>query len=229
MTREFLSAEECNAILKGEEAIDDLMENRLKLAIPAPVDGQGLTSLEGGAPTSIDPAKFSDHPDFIGGVKWSDLELAWIAERDKKWQTRITYLESMVKQEAAKAIEFGEKLTEALAGIEELRNENDGFSTRYLADYITIQEQQARIAELRDAAEGLALGVDWNNGTHAKIYRPKLLKILSRHDDTTALEAVKREAAAQALKEAAVEHDKYFAFGAGKLLRRMAEEKRKAQ
>jgi len=30
-----------------------------------------------------------------------------------------------------------------------------------------------------DAAMGLAMGEDWNNGTHAKIYRPKLLKALS--------------------------------------------------
>lgn len=28
---------------------------------------------------------------------------------------------------------------------------------------------------VRDAIDGLSFGTDWNNGTHAKIYRPKLL------------------------------------------------------
>lgn len=31
-------------------------------------------------------AQFHDHPDFVGGVKWSELELKWIEERDQQWR-----------------------------------------------------------------------------------------------------------------------------------------------
>lgn len=44
-----------------------------------------------------------------------------------------------------------------------------------------LEAMEKRVAELeavRDAAKGLANGEDWNNGTHAKIYRPKLIAAL---------------------------------------------------
>jgi hypothetical protein len=37
----------------------------------------------------------------------------------------------------------------------------------------------AQVMALVEAARGLSFGEDWNNGTHAKIYRPKLLKALT--------------------------------------------------
>lgn len=48
---------------------------------------------------------------------------------------------------------------------------------------------QAEIKRLRDALRGLSFGEDWNNGTHAKIYRPQLLKLLAQPSDTSALDA----------------------------------------
>lgn len=36
------------------------------------------------------------------------------------------------------------------------------------------------VQALVEAAKGLACGVDWNNGTHAKFYRPKLLEALAK-------------------------------------------------
>lgn len=39
-------------------------------------------------------------------------------------------------------------------------------------------KELARLQPLIDAAEGLCLGEDWNSGTHAKIYRPQLIKAL---------------------------------------------------
>lgn len=39
-------------------------------------------------------------------------------------------------------------------------------------------EELAALRPIADAAKGLAHGEDWNNGTHAKIYRPKLIAAL---------------------------------------------------
>lgn len=39
-------------------------------------------------------------------------------------------------------------------------------------------EERKRFEKLVEAAKGLSYGVDWNNGTHAKTYRPKLLEAL---------------------------------------------------
>lgn len=41
------------------------------------------------------PVQFHDHPDFVGGVKWSELELKWIEARDKQWR------EAIAKRDAA--------------------------------------------------------------------------------------------------------------------------------
>ena len=42
----------------------------------------------------------------------------------------------------------------------------------------TDAEERRLLREIAEAAKGLAYGEDWNNGTHAKIYRPKLLAAL---------------------------------------------------
>jgi len=36
---------------------------------------------------------------------------------------------------------------------------------------------------LREAMKGLAHGEDWNNGTHAKTYRPKILALLEQSNE----------------------------------------------
>ena len=41
---------------------------------------------------------FSDHPDFVGGIKWSDLELEWIAKRDQQW---IKHCASLIESQPA--------------------------------------------------------------------------------------------------------------------------------
>lgn len=46
-----------------------------------------------------------------------------------------------------------------------------------------LAHREAQIVGLRDAALGLSRGVDWNHGTHAKIYRPALLRELAATDD----------------------------------------------
>ena len=35
---------------------------------------------------TIKPIIFSDHPDIVGGIKWSDCELRFIADRDEAWR-----------------------------------------------------------------------------------------------------------------------------------------------
>ena len=38
------------------------------------------------------------------------------------------------------------------------------------------------VAGLVEAVRGLCFGVDWNNGTHAKIYRPKIIEALKQFE-----------------------------------------------
>lgn len=38
------------------------------------------------------------------------------------------------------------------------------------------------VAPLVEAVRGLCFGTDWNNGTHAKIYRPKLIEALKQFE-----------------------------------------------
>ncbi len=39
-------------------------------------------------------------------------------------------------------------------------------------------QNSENVRRLVEAARGLSFGVDWNNGTHAKEYRPKLIEAL---------------------------------------------------
>ena len=38
-----------------------------------------------------------DHPYCVGGIKWSRLELDWIRERDKQWETRLAAALAAIK------------------------------------------------------------------------------------------------------------------------------------
>ena len=44
-------------------------------------------------------------------------------------------------------------------------------------------EEIARLREIEKAARGLACGEDWNNGTHAKTFRPRLIMALQDNSD----------------------------------------------
>ena len=44
----------------------------------------------------LKPAKFSDHPDFVGGIKWSELELQFISDRDAAWAEMLNNLEERI-------------------------------------------------------------------------------------------------------------------------------------
>ena len=39
-------------------------------------------------PTDV---KNTDHPDFVGGIVWSTLELKWINERDEQWKALLAF------------------------------------------------------------------------------------------------------------------------------------------
>jgi hypothetical protein len=39
-------------------------------------------------PTDV---KNTDHPDFVGGIVWSTLELKWIKERDEQWKALLAF------------------------------------------------------------------------------------------------------------------------------------------
>jgi len=41
-----------------------------------------------------------------------------------------------------------------------------------------LMEEVAWLRKIEAAARGLVFGEDWNNGTHAKIYRPQLINAL---------------------------------------------------
>lgn len=43
-----------------------------------------------------------------------------------------------------------------------------------------LAQDPACLVEIAEAARGLAYGTDWNFGTHAEIYRPRLLEALQR-------------------------------------------------
>ena len=47
----------------------------------------------------------------------------------------------------------------------------------WLEPLVSIKEMEI-LFPIVEAAKGLAHGKDWNNGTHAKIYRPKLIAAL---------------------------------------------------
>lgn len=62
---------------------------------------------------------------------------------------------------------------------------------RHAAAHVELYDQEWEAQQLRDgadeidrlqavvaAAEGLCFGEDWNNGTHAKIHRPRLIAAL---------------------------------------------------
>lgn len=51
--------------------------------------------------------------------------------------------------------------------------------TGFRAAHELLAKDAAPITALIEAASGLSLGVDWNKGTHAKHYRPKLLKAIA--------------------------------------------------
>jgi len=44
-------------------------------------------------------------------------------------------------------------------------------------------EAHEKAQVLVEAVKGLSFGVDWNKGTHAKLYRPKLLKALAEYEE----------------------------------------------
>lgn len=44
----------------------------------------------------LKPVKFSDHPDFVGGIKWSELELQFISDRDAAWAEMLNNLEERI-------------------------------------------------------------------------------------------------------------------------------------
>jgi len=59
----------------------------------------------------------------------------------------------------------------------------------WLEPLVSIKEMEI-LFPIVEAAKGLAHGEDWNNGTHARIYRPKLiaaLRALERHNDKVKL------------------------------------------
>lgn len=71
--------------------------------------------------------------------------------------------------------------------IEELTKLEQSIATSGYDEWPTLDPQillrlieMAKLARaLAEAAEGLSHGVDWNNGTHAKFYRPLLRKALA--------------------------------------------------
>jgi hypothetical protein len=59
---------------------------------------------------------------------------------------------------------------------------NENTMRKHLAQIAKERDRLAseisRMKPLVDAAIGLSLGDDWNNGTHAKIHRPRLMSAL---------------------------------------------------
>lgn len=52
------------------------------------------------------PVKAADHPDFVGGVVWSTLELNFLDERDKKWATVVASTKAKLEQSEARVREL---------------------------------------------------------------------------------------------------------------------------
>jgi len=44
----------------------------------------------------LKPVKFSDHPDFVGGIKWSNMELQFISDRDAAWAEMLNGLKERI-------------------------------------------------------------------------------------------------------------------------------------
>ena len=52
-----------------------------------------------------------DHPDFVGGIVWSEIELDWIRNRDEKWERKLAASEAdrLRLREALHSISLCEK------------------------------------------------------------------------------------------------------------------------
>lgn len=48
----------------------------------------------------------------------------------------------------------------------------------YRAEILMLKREIKLLEEVSEAADGLSRGIDWNNGTHAKIFRPQLREAL---------------------------------------------------
>jgi hypothetical protein len=87
----------------------------------------------------------------------------------------IDYLETVVKQ-ATPHIELQEVDMDIIE-----RLEKADYDCPYRNSLLTeAADTIAQLREIEAAAKGLAHGEDWNNGTHAKIYRPQLLAALTK-------------------------------------------------
>ena len=78
-----------------------------------------------------------------------------------------------------------DRLRAELAALVNLRAEADSAwdSATYNAERARKAEAElAACREVVEAARGLVIGTDWNGGTHAKIYRPALVKALLNLD-----------------------------------------------
>lgn len=93
--------------------------------------------------------RFHDHPDFVGGIKWSEIELKWIEARDQKWR------EAIAKKDAALERIYSHPV--ALPKPEALQRKqtrNGGYEMRpvYTAKQLTEAVQEATARGLETAA-----------------------------------------------------------------------------
>ena len=59
------------------------------------------------------PVVASDHPDFIGGIIWSKIEIDWINARDKEWSGSVEHWNNQFLA----AAEANKQLSEQLAAM----------------------------------------------------------------------------------------------------------------
>ena len=103
------------------------------------------------------PVKFSDHPDIVGGIKWSELELKFITDRDDAWKELLNGERTENATELEATIE---KLTKErdcwMETAEMLQHQNDA---AFAELHQHIEEQETTIADQVRELERLVIAV----------------------------------------------------------------------
>lgn len=120
------------------------------------------------------PVKFSDHPDIVGGIKWSELELKFISDRDDAWKELLNgerVENAELKEQVAqlktvpmkyRRMEFNAqlqeenaKLKEQVAQLEEIIMKEAEDSSVVITELIDLQSKSAALVDALESAQRL--------------------------------------------------------------------------
>ena len=99
---------------------------------------------------------------------------------DEKLREAVDYLRSALsyRPEVGEEFDFegAAHLTTVLNAVETSLSELETLRSEVALKTVVYADYRKGVDGIVDAARGLSFGEDWNNGTHAKIYRHKLIE-----------------------------------------------------